>query len=108
MLWKLFLKNIYFPLTYGQVAAVHGEVEGDAPHDDQSELEPLHLPRDRAAAPRGRPVLQQGETMLLGLSNFDINVSKYINIQNFWKMCLLSTDQLYIEDSFNKEKAGRK
>ena len=48
---------------------MHGEVEGDAPHDDQSELEPLHLPRDRAAAPRGRPVLQQGETMLLGFSN---------------------------------------
>ena len=82
MLSKLFFKNTYFRQTYGQVAAVHGEVEGDAPHDDQSELEPLHLPRDRAAAPRGRPVLQQGETMLLGFSNFDINVSIYINIQN--------------------------
>ena len=38
---------------------MHGEVEGDAPHDDQSELEPLHLPGDGAAAPCGRPVLKQ-------------------------------------------------
>ena len=37
---------------------MYGEVEGDAPHEDQSELEPLHLPGDGAAAPRGRPVLK--------------------------------------------------
>ena len=36
---------------------MYGEVEGDAPHEDQSELEPLHLPGDGPAAPRGRPVL---------------------------------------------------
>ena len=36
---------------------MYGEVEGDAPHDDQPELEPLHLPGDGPAAPRGRPVL---------------------------------------------------
>ena len=38
---------------------MYGEVEGDAPHEDQSELEPLHLPGDGAAAPRGCPVLKQ-------------------------------------------------
>ena len=36
---------------------MYGEVEGDAPHDDQPELESLHLPGDGPAAPRGRPVL---------------------------------------------------
>ena len=64
-----------------QVCVVEVEVEGNAPHDDQSELEPLHLPRDRAAAPRGRPVLQEIKSLLLEFSNFDINVQCF-NIQN--------------------------
>ena len=38
---------------------MYGEVEGDAPHEDQSELEPLDLPGDGAAAPGGCPVLKQ-------------------------------------------------
>ena len=37
---------------------MNGEVEGDAPHEDQSELEPLHLPGDGATAPGGSPVLK--------------------------------------------------
>ena len=61
---------------------MHGEVEGNAPHDDQSELESLHLPRDRAAAPRGRPVLQEIKSLLLEFSNFDINV-QCLNLQQY-------------------------
>ena len=36
---------------------MYGEVEGDAPHDDEPELESLHLPGDGPTAPRGCPVL---------------------------------------------------
>ena len=37
---------------------MYGEVEGDAPHKDQSELEALHLPGDCATAARGCSVLK--------------------------------------------------
>ena len=37
---------------------MYGEVEGNAPHEDQSELEPLHLPGDGAAAAGGCAVLK--------------------------------------------------
>ena len=36
---------------------MYGEGEGNAPHEDQSELEPLHLPGDGAAAAGGCAVM---------------------------------------------------